>query len=343
VAAKPGKANPIEVLRANRRALVRGADSVGKKRLRAMLARAQRELGHRLRAAEGLRGPGGDSFTAHQLRAALAQVDLVLAQLRGGLKELALDAGESRVDPAVEGVVRYLHAAERRFAGVAERLPLEDALLFERARSGVGAGPPTPAARPPRPGPARSRGPGILDRYGDAVIARFEGRLQQRLVARTPWADVRNGLIADSPFLEQAPAHWAERIVRTEAMNGSNRAIWEANKAANDQLGDVVKFLSATFDDRTAADSYAVHGQCRRPGEAFDTWQGPVQHPPARPNDRELVVTHRTSWPIPAELAPRSSAEVTSRWLAEGRKGAHPPIPRITSVPFEQFGQARRS
>ena len=36
-----------------------------------------------------------------------------------------------------------------------------------------------------------------------------------RFLAKTPWADVRNELIAESPFLQDKPAHWAERIVRT--------------------------------------------------------------------------------------------------------------------------------
>lgn len=327
-------AGPIEVLKANRAALVGASQSIGQKRLGRLLAQAQTELNTRLRKAEGLGGAGKDSFTAHQLRVTLLQVEHVIHMLDTGIKSIAVDGATQMVEPAVDGVVEYLKAAEKKFAGITERIPLKDAVLFDRAKSGVES-----SVLHRLEGDSK-KGPGILERYGDAVVEHFESRLQQRLLARTPWEDVRNAIIADSPFLQQAPAHWAERIVRTEAMNGSNRAIWEANKAADDQLGDVVKFLSATFDNRTAADSYAVHGQCRRPTEAFDTWQGPIQHPPARPNDREIVVTHRMAWPIPPELKPRSAAEVSARWIAEGRKGAHPPIPRITTVPFSEFGKA---
>lgn len=324
---------PIEVLRENRRAIVNIAQSIGKKKLRAMLSRAQALLNERLRHAEGLSGPGKESFTAQQLRVAMGQVGLVLHQLGFTLKDLAQDAAFSASDPAVAGVIHYMQEAEKKFSGVTERLPLKDAILFERARSGVRSSVLHRLEGDPK------KGPGILQRYGDAVVEKFESHLQQRLLARTPWADVRNGLIADSPFLQQAPAFWAERIVRTEAMNGSNRAIWETNKAADEQLGDVVKILSATFDTRTGADSVAVHGQIRRPEEAFQWWEGLYQHPPNRPNDREVVVTHRLSWPLPAELVWRSDAEVAARWVANGRKGAVPPRPKMTTIPVEKFGK----
>jgi hypothetical protein len=100
----------------------------------------------------------------------------------------------------------------------------------------------------------------------------------------------------------------------------------------------VTKILCATFDSRTGSDSFAVHGQIRRPDEAFAWWEGLYQHPPNRPNDREIVLSHRTSWPIPAELAWRSDSEVAARWALEGRKGAPPPRPKMTTVPLDRFG-----
>ena len=60
--------------------------------------------------------------------------------------------------------------------------------------------------------PARD---GILKRYGMNVIGKFEDDLQKAIVTRKPMIEVRNDLIASSPFLQQAPAHWAQRIVRT--------------------------------------------------------------------------------------------------------------------------------
>lgn len=327
-------AGPIELLRQNRQAVVKSAADVGVKRMRVMLGRAQAELNERLRRAEGLGGAGKDSFTAHQMRVALVQVQHVLAGLKKGIKAMAVSQADATVDPSVAGMIRYLREAEKKFAGITERLPLRDAALFERAHSGAESSVLHRLEGDPK------KGPGILKRYGDGVVEKFEGRLQQRLLARAPWEDVRNGLIADSPFLQQAPASWAERIVRTEAMNGSNRALWEANKEADTQLGDVVKILSATFDNRTGSDSIAIHGQIRKPEEAFEWWDGLYQHPPNRPNDREVVVTHRLSWPIPPELAWRTDAEVAARWALEGRSGGPPGRPKMSTVPVDKFGAA---
>lgn len=122
-------------------------------------------------------------------------------------------------------------------------------------------------------------------------------------------------------------------------MGAFNRAGWEGTKEANRQLGDVVKVLSETFDERTGADSFAVHGQIRRNEEPFDSWYGQMMHPPARPNDRAVVTPHRKSWPIPEYLKPRTDGDVLARWRLEGRKGAPPPRPRQTTVPYSSFGR----
>lgn len=122
-------------------------------------------------------------------------------------------------------------------------------------------------------------------------------------------------------------------------MGAYNKANFEATKAADEQLGDLVKILCATFDNRTASDSYACHGEIRRPDEAFETWFGLMQHPPNRPNDREIVITHRKSWPIPKALTWRSEGEIASAWKREKRKGAMPPRPLMTTVPIGEFGR----
>ncbi len=108
--------------------------------------------------------------------------------------------------------------------------------------------------------PARG---GILQRYGESTLTEFEGVLKRAAIQKMPWAEARDAITAKSPFLQGKPAHWAERIVRTEVMNMHNAAAYEGTKHAHKVLGDVVKILAATFDDRTGADSYAVHGQIR--------------------------------------------------------------------------------
>jgi hypothetical protein len=184
--------------------------------------------------------------------------------------------------------------------------------------------------------------PGVLDRYGGAVMDNIENELGLRFLAKRSWQETIEAVTEKSPFLQGAPAYWAERLVRTEVMSASNSAAHAGIQALDDELGDACKVLVATFDNRTAADSFACHGQIRRPKEYFDTWQGKVMHPPARPNDREVVVPHRISWPIPAELEPRSPGEVSAKWREEGHRGGHPPIPKRSTIDLALFGKPQK-
>jgi hypothetical protein len=328
-----------EALATNRSAAVEYSTQAGAKNLRALLAKAEKDLQERI---AGL-APGTDqTFTAERMRAVLAQVQLVIRQMQPGFRNTVVDAGKHASDMAVQNTIDYLMAADAKYRGVgAQPLALDDARMFDAGAQGarasilrrlVSAGEDAPGAT------GAGAKPGILQRYGMNVIEHFENVLQQHVVQRTSWADATSALKEKSPFLQGAPAHWAERILRTELMGGYARSAYEATRAADEDLGDVVKILVATFDDRTASDSYAVHGQIRRPAEAFDTWQGAMQHPPARPNDREVVVTHRIAWPIPKELMPRSRSEVVDRWQKEGRKGSPPATPIDSTVDRALFG-----
>lgn len=325
------------MLQDNRVQAARLAEDVGRARTRRLLTRAQRDLERRLRDAAGLSGPGADSFTAVQIRVTLAQVKDVLHSLKGGLRGVVLDQAGEAATQQVTSTVGYLNAAEQQYRGVSQRLPIREAALLDRVRSGTEAS----VLRRVMSDPDHPGQQGVLDRYGENVVGKFEEALQLRFVARQPWAQVRDSLVAESPFLQGAPASWAERIVRTETMAANNRAGWETIRTANASLGDMVKILMATFDDRTGADSIAVHGQVRRPEEAFASWFGLYQHPPNRPNDREVVVPQRLSWPLPASLAQRSDAEVHARWVLEGRKGAPPGRPLMSTLGAgEVFGGA---
>jgi hypothetical protein len=158
-----------------------------------------------------------------------------------------------------------------------------------------------------------------------------------RFVGKQPWDVARQALIDESPFLQAAPGYWAERIIRTETMGASNRASWEAINQAQEDVGGMVKILAATFDDRTGSDSFAVHGQIRRPAEAFESWYGLYGYPPNRPNDREIVIPHNLRWPIPGYLKWKSDGIVAARWASEGRKTSMPARPLMTTVPLNQF------
>lgn len=325
---------PEEALQEDHRQALAYANRHGVDRLRKLLRQAQHELQSRIRQKESL-GHADETFTMVRLRATLHQVAMVTHRLQHGMREALVDAGGQAAQHSTEAVLRYLHAAEKNFRGVgASPLRLDEAGLLEGATHGAQASLLRRiAGDPDHPGHR-----GVLERYGVATIGHFEEELRRSLVTKTPWQDIKKGLVERSPFLQGAPAHWAERIVRTETMHVQNRASWESIRGADEQLGDMLKILSATFDDRTAADSYAVHGQIRRPEEAFESWFGLYQHPPNRPNDREVVVPHRMSWPLPEYLQPRSDAQVRARWHQEGRKGSPPPRPKMSTVDRSKIG-----
>lgn len=329
------KADALALLRRDKRAAFKLAEGVGKRRARKLLQEAHRDMTLRLREVESLRGPGRDSFTATQLRVVIKQIEQVLAQTKKTMRRQALELADEATAAASKGTVDYLERANRKFLGIHSPLSLDAARVMDRAAVGVRSSVLHRLVSDPKK-PQRK---GILDRYGENVVQKFEERMQLRLLAKQPWADVRNSLIAESEFLQGAPGSWAERILRTETMNAHNAATWETMRVANKEIeGTMVKILSATFDDRTGSDSYAVHGQIRLIGQAFESWFGLYQHPPNRPNDREVVVPHRVEWPIPPSLEWRSDGEVSARWTLEKRKGSPPPRPKMTTIERGRFG-----
>lgn len=336
----------LESLARNRRELIGLVNAQGDQETQAALLKAQVDLEKRLRQAEGLSGPGKNTFTASQLRSTLMQVKYVLKELTDKMRDEVLERGEQAANASARVTADHIVTLDEEFRGAGTQpLALKEAEMFSAASQGVRssilrrlASSGTPAARGTEVDRPHKAKMGILQRYGVETIDHFEKTLQQGVIQKKSWEDMRRDITADSPFLQQAPAHWAKRIVRTEVMGAYNRAGWHALQAANEQLGDMVKILSATFDSRTGADSYAVHGQIRRPDEPFQWWDGLYMHPPNRPNDREIVTPHRIVWPIPAALAWRSDGEVAAAWKRNGRKGSPPPRPKMTTVPLEKFG-----
>lgn len=307
------------------------AGRVGAARVREHLQKAEEDL---LKRLAGI-APDQAPFTEVRLKVTLSQVRAVLRQLAPGMTRAVVDTGLEAADGMTGGIIEYMRAADREFRGVGvQPLAIHEASVLDVAREGARSS--ILRRLVMGEGPAK---PGVMQRYGVSVIGFFEEELRTSLLARRSWEETRDAITERSPFLKEAPASWADRIIRTESMGAANRAAHEANAELEDQLGDAVKILSATFDDRTAADSYAVHGQVRHVSEPFETWYGPMMHPPARPNDREIVVPHRIAWPIPKYLAPKKRGEVVARWAKEKRKGRCPPTPLITTIPFNQFGR----
>jgi hypothetical protein len=323
---------PIDDLRdalaANRQQALDVASTTGRRQLLKVLRRSEQELAARLHQADGLRGRGGETFTHARMRASLEQVRHVVSGLQEDLRAVLNDQVPKVASGAADASLAYLRAAERAYEGVgADVLPLREAMMLDAAAQGA------KASLLRRLGTEGD--PGVLARYGDATVAEFERVLQQGVAQRKPTSEVRDELVEASPFLQGAPASWAERIVRTELHGASNRAAHETHVQANDLLGDVVRIVSATFDNRTSWDSYNVHGEVRRTNEAFEYVTAKGEHqlfltPPNRPNDREVVLAHRLSWPVPKALLPKGTGEVQRRCQAEGVK--FPGRPRVMST-----------
>lgn len=329
--------DPRDVLDYNQEQAQTMVAKLGEKRTEQLLRSAHADVMDRILAIK----PGArDGFTETQLRATKAQLDEALKTVTGGLKDILLDATGKISEKATRGTIDYLVAADRKFRGVGKQpLALNEAMMFERSEQGARS---SLLHRLASSGMSDVKNAdktehkakkGVLERYSDATIQSFEEILQRGLITKKSWSEMSVEIQKSSPFLKGKPANWANRIVRTESMGVYNRAAFEANREADEQLEDVIKILSSTFDDRTGSDSYAVHGQCRRPDQAFDSWYGLFQHPPDRANDRGIVVPHRISWNFPKYLLPRSNAEVRQRWsVHERRKGNPPARPKMTTV-----------
>jgi hypothetical protein len=327
--------SPYEILKRDQEAAARYAERSSQERTKQLLERAQSELTQRLAQATELKGLGSDSFTVAQMQAALAQVRAALKPLVLGVQSSAVELGKSAAFNSVGTTMKYIAQAEATHRGAARPLPFDTAAMNDVAiRDTEASILRRLGADPNHPGNA-----GVLGRYGANVFGKFEEVLQQRLIQGKSLDEARNDLVAQSPFLQSAAPFWTERILRTEQMNAHGAASLEALNQVESIVGAMLKILSATFDNRTASDSYAVHGQIRRPNEAFVSWFGPYMHPPNRPNDREVVVPHNMSWPLPPSLEPMSDGAVAARWAQEGRKTAMPARPLMSTVDRTLIGK----
>jgi hypothetical protein len=329
------------ILAANKQDAIAYAQEVGLDRVQDLLQSGVEDLQKRLDAK--LRHTDRDErFTVTQMRTAIAQLKDTLLWMVPEMSGIVEEVGGEAAQTSALDTIDYLGRMDewmQKNAGVTTPLAIREARVMDSAVEGAHSSilhSLSQRGTDEEPSPAKM---GVLQRYGVETIDHFEGEMRRGLIAQKTWAEMESDLVDNSPFLQGKPAHWAKRIVRTEVMGAYARSSWEAIREVDEQLGDMVKILVATFDDRTGSDSYAVHGQCRRPEEAFLSWYGYYQHPPNRPNDREIVVPHRISWPISPMMVPVPISSTLARWKLEGHKKPMPPIPLITTVPFNRFGK----
>jgi hypothetical protein len=282
-----------QILETHRTNLVRLSEHRGVDRLKKLYDRSQEELAEKLRrTAPGRR----TSFTAHQQRALLAQVQQGQAVIAA---RLAGEAGDISRDVQVEslrGLSTWLGRMEKHYGGADIDLPIDEAARFwgviDRRRSSL-----------------LKQHATSMTRYGSHLV----GKMEEELGLATMQGETVDGAIGR--VMDTAQVEWwkAEQIVRTEwawAYNATHYdGIEETAKEIEDLYSRWVEHVSDSgqpLDDRVGADSLAMHGQVARPGELFvmprdprvspKMWGKTWQFPPDRPNDRAVLAAWRPHW-----------------------------------------------
>jgi hypothetical protein len=234
-----------------------------------------------------------------------SQIKLVQQYVNKRLLGLTHEKAKEAIAIGTKDTIALTKSLEKRFTGVAIPLAIDVQGWLDANVRGTGAS-------------LLRQHQTSVDRYGQRMIADFEKQLRvglmlglsnSELVSRLVEAGKHGGINAGK-LHEATPGHfpkptsyvkrryWAERIVRTEVAFAHNAAALSSiNELRVTQFPDMAKKILAHFDNRTAPDSVAVHGQVRKVDEYFMDGAGrQYLHPPGRPNDRETIVPWRLSW-----------------------------------------------
>lgn len=300
------EANQIikDVSRQADRAIVSAGEA---RRLLALLRRSDKELGMRLGRA--MRATGGPDVTFSQARlmATRAQVQAMVTVVQGRLLGETTRSARQAVQGGLKNAVRVVSAMERAKRGSAVTIRLEHAQVLDSLSRR-------------RTGSLISQHEASVDRYGRSMVRKVERELMQGLVQGQTQGEMVDRLMnlkgdGLGPF--EGEAWRARRIVRTETAYAYNVVQLDAIVEMRAEFPDAAKKIVATFDDRTAADSVYVHGQVRSIGEFFTDGAGrQYEHPPGRPNDREVLIPWRKSWPETEYTQARPPAEVAAAKVA---------------------------
>lgn len=300
-----------------------------------ILGNADQLLEARLLREAKLHGGLTARFTGASAMAYQRQVRLlsqfVTQRLAGMTREQALAAMQTGYDSAVS----TLGSMEAAYSGISSPLRIGSALVMENALA-----------------PTRSsllqRSATSVDRYGGQMIREFERTVQTGLVMGASQDEMVRALVGKGGptglvsmravelpdgtvkrlRLEHIPEglfrrhkFWAERIIRTEVAYAQNAGNHSAMLEARKDFPDLQRKILAMQDDRTAADSKGVHGQIRDLDKPFMDGAGRVyMHPPARPNDREVMIPWRAHYEEDSTTALESPSAIADA-LIQGAPG----------------------
>lgn len=277
----------------------------GVRRLRSMYSAARTDLSTRL--GKLMEAGRGATFTAHQLRQVMAQLnDTLLAfddKFRTHLNR------ESRLSSALaqKHLLREVSKLEQVFMGATPVLQTAQVAvlqgLYQRTQ-------PTLLRRHKQ----------SMTLYRTPVVQKIEERLALSLVKGETVGEAVDAVAGVDGIFEGQ--RWrAERITRTELAYsyGLNKQTTMEELRARD-LPDLQKRLVATLDSRTGEDSIEVNGQTVAVDDPF-VWtdrkgeEHEYMQPPNRPNDREVVIPWREGWPT-SGTEPEGPVTPTTRGLA---------------------------
>ncbi len=289
-----------------------------------MLERADQQLERRLRREAQRHGPT-ERFTGAGLLAYRRQVQLVNAFVRARMDRNSRRAARRNIRQGWFDTVGLLGNLEQAYSGSVRPLRINTARMMNERTRGVQAS-------------LLRQHATSMDRYGEEMERTMRQTLQSNLLAGGTFSQAVDQLVAmrgprgrvsvaarelgdgtvERIRLETIPEGlfrrhrwWAMRIVRTETAYAQNAAGFEALHAARDvDFPDMQKKILAMMDNRTYPDSIAVHGQIRDLDAMFRDGAGrEYLHPPARPNDREVVIPWRPGWDETETSAPRQALE----------------------------------
>lgn len=273
--------------------------------LPALLSEADAQLSAKLHGI--VDKAGGPEARFSEANALLMRKQIQLVQEYTNKRLLGLTHAQAKlaIAQSVKDTSALAGMLEKRFTGIAKPLALDVQAMQDRVVRGTGAS-------------LLQQHKTSVNRYGAAMIGDFERQLRLGILQGLSNHDIVSRLVSvgqlggvnakklhakdpayfPKPTSYTARRYWAERIVRTEKAYAYNAAALQSMHTIRDtDFPDVQKKILAHFDNRTAEDSIAVHGQVRKLEELFRDGAGRMYlHPPARPNDRETVVPWRPHW-----------------------------------------------
>ena len=332
--ARPSPRERVAAAEAVLRAIVARADrqltlgdSAGRREIRRLVVSieaAQKLLERRLRSIVRLSGGGSVRFTEASARAYLAQMDTVLAFFRARLAGDHRERAEQAIRRGWNQSRQVMTALESAFTGISRPLRIDEAAVFAGARRNMASS-------------LLAEHATSVDRYGARMIRHMEQTMSQGMLTGASQSEVIDALVGmggptgivsmaavETPagvrrvVMEAIPEglfrryrHWGTRIVRTETARAQNLSAHDAILRSRDDFPDMQKKILAMMDDRTYPDSVAVHGQIRDVDKPFEDGAGRIyMMPPARPNDREMVVPWRPHWGETPTSRPQSPTRV---------------------------------